>query len=78
MTDKKKSIQLRENYYLEDYYQAVLEEKQDLVYLYHSDVFFVRAALEQKLGVKPTLVDTEKAMKLMGWKEHRIKSKKKR
>lgn len=74
----KKSIQLRENYYLEDYYQAVLEEKQDLVYLYHSDVFFVRAALEQKLGVKPTLADTEKAMKLMGWKEHRAKSKKKR
>jgi nitrogenase molybdenum-iron protein alpha/beta subunit len=64
----KKSIQLRENYYLEDYYQAVLEEKQDLVYLYHSDVFFVRAALEQRLGVKPTLKDTETAMKLMGWK----------
>lgn len=64
----KKSIQLRENYYLEDYYQSVLEEKQDMVYLYHSDVFYVRAALEKRLGVKPMLKDTETAMKLMGWK----------
>jgi len=48
LTMAKKSIQLRENYYLDDYYQAVLDGKQDLVYLYHSDVFYVRAALESK------------------------------
>jgi hypothetical protein len=72
----KKSIQLRENYYLDDYYQAVLDGKQDLVYLYHSDVFYVRAALESKLGVLPSLKDTETAMKLMGWKEYRKKNKK--
>jgi nitrogenase molybdenum-iron protein alpha/beta subunit len=71
LTDKKKSIQLRENSYLEDYYQAVLEDKQDMVYLYHSDVFFVRAALAARLGHEPTLADTEAAMRKSGWKEHR-------
>jgi hypothetical protein len=76
LTMAKKSIQLRENYYLDDYYQAVLDGKQDLVYLYHSDVFYVRAALESKLGVLPSLKDTETAMKLMGWKEYRKKNKK--
>ena len=60
----KKSIQLRENYYLDDYYQAVLDGKQDLVYLYHSDVFYVRAALESKLGVLPSLKDTESSLRI--------------
>lgn len=72
----KKSIQLRENCYLEDYYQAVLEEKQDQVYLYHSDVFYVRAALAERLGHLPTLLDTETAMRNVGWREYKKRKKK--
>lgn len=67
----KKSIQLRETSYLEDYYRAVIEDKHQNVYLYHSDVFFVRAALAVKLGYLPTLLEIESAMKEFGWRESR-------
>lgn len=67
----KKSIQLRETSYLEDYYRAVIEDKHQNVYLYHSDVFFVRAALAVRLGYLPTLLEVESAMKGSGWKESR-------
>jgi hypothetical protein len=69
LTKKKKSVYLRENNYLEDYYQSVLDGKDDLIYLYHSDVFFVRAALAERLGYVPSLLEVETAMKAVGWGE---------
>jgi hypothetical protein len=69
LTKKKKSVQLRENFYLDDYYTAVLEGKQDKVYLYHSDVFFVRAALAERLGYVPTLLAVDEAMRSAGWSD---------
>lgn len=76
MTHKKKSIYLRENSYLEDYYQAILDNKDQFVYLYHSDVFFVRAALATKLGYVPSLLECEAAMKAVGWRESSKRHKK--
>lgn len=38
-----------------------------MVYLYHSDVFFVRAAIERRLGFLPTLLEVECVMKECGW-----------
>jgi hypothetical protein len=72
LTKKKKSVYLRENSYLEDYYKLVLENSQDSAYLYHSDVFFVRAALAEKLGYVPSLREVEAAMKDAGWNENRV------
>jgi len=76
LTHKKKSIYLRENSYLEDYYQAILDNKDQFVYLYHSDVFFVRAALATKLGYVPSLLECEAAMKAVGWRESSKRHKK--
>lgn len=69
MTKKKKSVYLRENSYLEDYYSSVLEGREDKIYLYHSDVFFVRAALAEKLGYVPTLLEVDEAMRAVGWSD---------
>jgi hypothetical protein len=69
LTKKKKSVYLREDRYLEDYYDAVLSDKQDLVYLYHSDVFYVRTALAERLGYVPTLLEVDAAMRAVGWSE---------
>jgi hypothetical protein len=69
LTKKKKSVQLRENSYLEDYYDLILQDKQDLAILYHSDVFYVRAALAERLGYVPSLLEVETAMKAVGWGE---------
>ena len=69
LTPKKKSIQLRDNSYLEDYYQAILDNKDQYVLLYHSDVFFVRAALRERLGYTPSLAECDSAMRAVGWKD---------
>jgi hypothetical protein len=69
LTKKKKSVQLRENSYLEDYYDLILQDKQDLAILYHSDVFYVRAALAERLGYVPSLLEVDTAMKAIGWSD---------
>ena len=38
----------------------------------HSDVFFVRAALEKRTGIRFQLHEVEAAMKAEGWSEGRI------
>jgi hypothetical protein len=73
LTKKKKSVQLRENRYLEDYYAALLEGRQDKVFLYHSDVFYVRTALATRLGYVPSLLETDMAMRACGWDDGPIK-----
>jgi hypothetical protein len=45
--------------------------------LYHSDVIYVRAALEKHTGFVFPLPDVEAAMKAEGWKKEKKKPKKK-
>jgi hypothetical protein len=42
------------------------------VHIPHSDVFYVRAALEKRTGIRFPLQQVETAMKAEGWSEGRI------
>lgn len=46
---------------------AIAKDKIDSVSLYHSDVYYVRAALEKHTGFVIPLPKVEKAMKAEGW-----------
>lgn len=46
---------------------AIAKDKMDSVPLYHSDVYYVRAALEKNTGFVIPLPQVEKAMKAEGW-----------
>jgi hypothetical protein len=69
---KKKKIYLRENHLFNDFINAVYRDKLDQVHIPHSDVFYVRAALEKRTGIRFPLQQVEIAMKAEGWSEGRI------
>jgi hypothetical protein len=52
-------------------YKLLHEGKETKIHLPHSDVYFVRAALESKSGYFFPLDVVEEAMRLEGWKEQR-------
>lgn len=68
----KKKIQLRDAYVLEDFYSAVRNNRLDSIHVPHSDVFFVKAAMENRLGMQFKLKDVEAAMRAEGWNESRV------
>ena len=68
----KKKVQLRDDYVLEDFYMAVRNNRLDSIHVPHSDVFFVKAAMEHHLGMKFKLKDVEAAMRAEGWNESRV------
>ena len=68
----KKKIHLREGHVFNDFINAVYRDKLDQLHIPHSDVFFVRAALEKHTGIRFPLQQVETAMKAEGWSEGRI------
>jgi len=52
-------------------YKLLHEGKETKIHLPHSDVYFVRAALESKSGYFFPLDVIEEAMRLEGWREQR-------
>lgn len=50
----------------------------DKISLFHSDVYYVRAALEKHTGFVFPLDAVEEAMRLEGWKEQRHSPRKKK
>ena len=68
----KKKIYLREGHVFNDFINAVYRDKLDQLHIPHSDVFFVRAALEKRTGIRFALQQVETAMKAEGWSEGRI------
>lgn len=68
----KKKIYLREGHVFNDFINAVYRDKLDQLHIPHSDVFFVRAALEKHTGIRFPLQQVETAMKAEGWSEGRI------
>lgn len=52
-------------------YKLLHEGKETKIHLPHSDVYFVRAALESHSGFFFPLDVVEEAMRLEGWKEQR-------
>ena len=69
MTIKKKKVYLNDNSVLEDFYRAIQNNSLDGLHIPHSDVFYVRAALESRTGKRYTLKLIETAMKQEGWKK---------
>lgn len=68
----KKKIHLREGHVFNDFINAVYRDKLDRLHIPHSDVFYVRAALEKRTGTRFPLQQVETAMKAEGWSEGRI------
>ena len=65
----KKKIYLRDNFVLEDFYAAIVQDRLDTVHIPHSDVFYVRKAMEHRTGILYSLEQIESAMKAEGWKK---------
>lgn len=52
---------------LEAFYYAAVNDTLDRLHIPHSDVFYVRAAVEAHYGRKFTLKEVEEAMIAEGW-----------
>jgi hypothetical protein len=66
---KKKSVKLYTDNVLESFYHAVATNTLDKLHIPHSDVYYVRAAVEAHYGKPFTLKHVETAMKAEGWKD---------
>ena len=67
MTNRKKKVYLNDDSVLEDFYRAIHHNALDGLHIPHSDVFYVRAALENRSGIRYSLQQIESAMKAEGW-----------
>jgi hypothetical protein len=63
----KKSVKLYTDNVLEAFYEAILTNNLDKLHLPHSDVFYVRKAVEAYYGKPFTLEHVEWAMRAEGW-----------
>ena len=62
----KKSVKLYTDNVIEAFYDAIRTNKLNKLHIPHSSVFYVRAAIEAKTGVRYTLKHVENAMKHEG------------
>ena len=69
MTLAKKSVKLYTDNVLDAFYDAIRTNSLDRLHIPHSDVFYVRAAVEAHYGRTFTLKHVEDAMKAEGWTE---------
>lgn len=70
MTLAKKSVKLYTDDVLDAFYDAIRTNTLDRLHIPHSDVFYVRSALNIKFAPRTfTLKETEDYMRLEGWKE---------
>jgi len=56
-------------------YKAIYKDKAETVHIPHSDVYFVRAALEKHTGFYFPLDRVEEAMKAEGWRDRKGKGR---
>jgi|TARA_R100001082_G_C4255714_1_gene113387 hypothetical protein len=64
---RKKSVKLYTDNVLDAFYEAIRTNTLDKLHIPHSDVFYVRTALEIKFKRKFTLKETEDVMREEGW-----------
>jgi hypothetical protein len=70
LTMAKKSVKLYTDNVLDAFYDAIRTNSLDRLHIPHSDVFYVRTALDAKFAPRTfTLKETEDYMRLEGWKE---------
>ena len=66
----KKSVKLYTDNVLDEFYNAIRTNTLDRLHIPHSDVFYVRTALDAKFHPRTfTLKETEEYMRLEGWTE---------
>jgi len=65
----KKSVKLYTDNVLDEFYRHVLDNNLENLHIPHSDVFYVRNALEMRYNRKFTLQEVECAMIAEGWKD---------
>jgi hypothetical protein len=63
----KKSVKLYTDNVLEAFYEAIRTNSLDRLHIPHSDVFYVRKAVEAHYGRPFTLEHVEWAMRMEGW-----------
>ena len=64
---RKKSVKLYTDNVLDAFYEAIRTNTLDKLHIPHSDVFYVRTALEIKFKRKFTVKETEDVMREEGW-----------
>jgi len=69
LTMAKKSVKLYTDNVLEAFYDAIRTNSLDRLHIPHSDVFYVRQAVEAHYGRSFTLKHVEDAMRAEGWSE---------
>ena len=69
LTLRKKSVKLYTDDVLLAFYEAIRTNKLDRLHIPHSDVFYVRQAVEAHYGKRFSLKHVEDAMRAEGWKE---------
>ena len=65
----KKSVKLYTDNVIEAFYDAIINNPLDKLHIPHSDVFYVRQAVEAHYGRPFTLKHVEEAMIAEGWSE---------
>ena len=63
----KKSVKLYTDNVLEEFYKHVLDGNLDKLHIPHSDVFYVKTAVDAYYGKSFTLEHVEWAMRMEGW-----------
>jgi hypothetical protein len=63
----KKSVKLYTDNVLEEFYRHAMDGTLEDLHIPHSDVFYVREAVQAHYGRSFTLEEVERAMKLEGW-----------
>ena len=69
LTLAKKSVKLYTDDILVSFYEAIRTNTLEKLHIPHSDVFYVRAAVEAKYGKKFSLKHVEDSMRKEGWTE---------
>jgi len=65
----RKSVKLYTDNVIEAFYDAIRNNTLSKLHIPHSDVFYVRKAVEAHYGRSFTLKEVEDAMKAEGWKD---------
>ncbi len=67
LTMAQKSVKLYTDNVLEAFYEAILTNSLDKLHIPHSDVFYVKKAVDAHYGKSFSLEHVERAMRAEGW-----------
>jgi hypothetical protein len=65
----RKEVKLYKERVLESFYDALTNKTLKYLHVPHSKVFYVRAAIQERTGIRYSLEHIENAMVLEGWKD---------